>query len=72
MRVHDTFKERKLICEDLHQHKDLAWGLGPFPPCPECQKPTFELGYESTNKSAYVIGDECDVLIKHEIGRAHV
>src|SRR5216684_5133408 len=67
MRAHDVFKIRHFRCEAGHQHKQLWWGLDAPPTCPECPLQTLETGPERTGKSAYVHGDECDVLIRHGI-----
>ena len=63
--IHDVFKVRHFRCPKGHQHKDLWWGQADPPICPICDEPTSETGPEPANKSAFVHGDECDVLIRH-------
>jgi hypothetical protein len=65
--VHDTFKLRHFICPDLHTHKEFWWGKNEPPLCPTCNLPTAEGEPARAQKAAYVIGDECDVMVRHGI-----
>ena len=52
-----------LVCENGHEQYDLWLKLGTRPPCPTCGSPTSTLWKNASG----VIGDECDVWIRHGI-----
>lgn len=52
-----------LVCSEGHEQLNLLLKLGERPPCPMCGGPTETL-WRST---AGVIGDECDVWIRHGV-----
>ena len=52
-----------LTCKNNHIQRDLYLNLGERPPCPECGEATETLW----DKTANVIGDECDIWIRHGI-----
>lgn len=52
-----------LTCPNNHKQRDLYLKLGERPPCPECGEPTETL-WDSPSS---VIGDECDVWIRHGV-----
>ena len=64
MRPLDTYKKRHFRCENNHLLTDLRWGKDPSPICADCSKEMYET-IGPGNLSAYVIGDECDVVIRH-------
>jgi hypothetical protein len=53
-----------LTCKNNHEQYDVWLKVGERPPCPECNEPTETLW---KGKSSNVIGDECDVWIRHGI-----
>lgn len=52
-----------LVCPQGHEQIDLLLKLGERPPCPTCGGATETLWRSSSN----VVGDECDVTIRHGI-----
>ncbi len=52
-----------LICKNGHEQLDCLLKLGERPDCPTCGCKTDTLWQRSAN----VIGDECDVMIRHGI-----
>ena len=52
-----------LICENDHEQIDIYLRIGERPPCPTCGLETQTLWRTSSN----VVGDECDVWIRHGI-----
>lgn len=54
-----------LTCPNNHQQIDVFLKLGERPPCPTCNEPTETLWLPQS--SPQVIGDECDLWIRHGI-----
>lgn len=60
-----TYKRRHLVCVACGTRSSpLLWDNDPRPPCLSCQGAQVEDGY-AANAAPAVIGDECDVTIRH-------
>lgn len=65
MRVLDTFKKRHYACQsDCELVTELRWGKDTPPTCSVCDLEMMEY-VDTVNPTTSVIGDECDVTIRH-------